>query len=214
MTLDLNSWWSVPQYAPRIVRVPQMSILSRHLVMMKSIICPCRERGCIQVVLCASFRLNMVLVTIRSNSVHSVNRISPLELHFPIPYLSKAEGHLSFSLPILFCSLLSAGACRYRGCFWVYPSADCRMSPCSPRGLPLLEFYAVTIVAFRSLVRGILIVIILSLTRCVISVSFATMSLLLQSLLQLLSSHRLVCHSNRRYTLDRLDFQTHETCFT
>ena len=26
MTLDLNIWWSVPQFAPRIVRVLQMSI--------------------------------------------------------------------------------------------------------------------------------------------------------------------------------------------
>ena len=68
ITLDLNIWWSVPQFAPRIVRVLQMSILYRHLVMMKSIICPCRERGCVQVVLCASFCLNMVLVTIISNS--------------------------------------------------------------------------------------------------------------------------------------------------
>ena len=67
MTLYLNIWWSVPQFAPRIGRVPQMLIFSRHLVMMKSIICPCRERGCVQVVLCASFCLNMVLVTIRSN---------------------------------------------------------------------------------------------------------------------------------------------------
>ena len=92
---------AVPQFAPRIVRVLQMSILSRHLVMMKSIICPCRERGCVHVVLCASFCLNMVLVTIRSNSVHSANRSSPLELHFSNPYLPKAEGHLSFSLPIL-----------------------------------------------------------------------------------------------------------------
>ena len=88
MTIDLNIWWPVPQFAPCIVRVLQMSILSWHLVMMKSIICPCRERGYVQVVLCASFCLNMVLVTIRSNSVHSANRSSPLELHFPIPYLS------------------------------------------------------------------------------------------------------------------------------
>ena len=101
MTLDLNIWRSVRQFAPRIVRVLQMSILSRHLVMMKSIICLCRERGCAQVVLCASFCLNIVLVTIRSNSVHSANRSSPLEFHFPIPYLPKAEGHLSCSLPIL-----------------------------------------------------------------------------------------------------------------
>ena len=37
----------------------------------ESIVCPCRERGYVQVVLCASFCLNMVLATIRSNSVHS-----------------------------------------------------------------------------------------------------------------------------------------------
>ena len=43
--LDLNIWWSVPQFAPHIVRVLQMLILSRHLVMMKSIIFLCRERG-------------------------------------------------------------------------------------------------------------------------------------------------------------------------
>ena len=35
----------------------------------------------------ASFCLNMVLVTIRSNSVNSANKSSSLELHFPIPYL-------------------------------------------------------------------------------------------------------------------------------
>ena len=32
------------------------------------------EDGCVQVVLCASFCFNMMLVTIRSNSVHSTNR--------------------------------------------------------------------------------------------------------------------------------------------
>ena len=101
INFDLNIWWSVPQFAPRIVGVLQMSILSRHLVMMKSIICPCRERGYVQVVLCTSFCLNMVLVTIRSNSLHSANRRSPLELHFPIPYLPMAEGHLSFYFPII-----------------------------------------------------------------------------------------------------------------
>ena len=37
--------YSDPQCAPRIVRVLQISMLSWHLVMIKSIICPCRERG-------------------------------------------------------------------------------------------------------------------------------------------------------------------------
>ena len=39
------------------------------------------------------------------------------------------------------------------------------------------------------------------------------MSLFIANPLQLLSSHRLACHSNRRYILDRLDFQTHENVF-
>ena len=41
ITLDINIWWSISQFSPRIVRVLQMPILSRNLVMMKSIICPC-----------------------------------------------------------------------------------------------------------------------------------------------------------------------------
>ena len=81
IALDLNIWLSVPRFAPHIVCVLQMSILSRHLLMMKYIICPCCERGCVHVVLCVSFCLSMVLVTIISNSVHSVNRSSLSELH-------------------------------------------------------------------------------------------------------------------------------------
>ena len=84
-----------------MARVLWMSILSRHLVMMKSIICQCLERGCIQVVLRSSFCLNMVFVTISSNSEHRASRSSPLELHFPIPCLPMTKGHLSSSLPIL-----------------------------------------------------------------------------------------------------------------
>ena len=45
ITLDLNIWWSIPQFSPRIVRVIQTSILSRHLVIMKYIICPCGDRS-------------------------------------------------------------------------------------------------------------------------------------------------------------------------
>ena len=84
-----------------MARVLWISILSRHLVMMKSIICQCLERGCIQVVLRSSFCLNMVFVTISSNSEHRASRSSPLELHFPIPCLPMTKGHLSLSLPIL-----------------------------------------------------------------------------------------------------------------
>ena len=83
-TFDLSIWWSVQQLAPPLARVLWTSILSRHLVMMKSIICQCLERGYIQVVLHSSFCLNMVFVTISSNSEH---RSSPLEFHFPIPCL-------------------------------------------------------------------------------------------------------------------------------
>ena len=126
LILDLNIWWSVPQFAQRIVRVLQMSILSRHLVMTKSIICPCQERGCVQMVLSSSFCLNMVLVSIISNAVQSANRNSPLELHFPIPYLSKAEGQLSFSRPILALKSPISRSLAVLGKFCVYPLADCK----------------------------------------------------------------------------------------
>ena len=43
--------------APRMARELWMSILSRHFVMMRSIICQCPERGCIQVVLRSSLLL-------------------------------------------------------------------------------------------------------------------------------------------------------------
>ena len=46
-TFDLRIWWSVHQLAPRMALVLWLSILSRHLVMMKLIICQCLERGCI-----------------------------------------------------------------------------------------------------------------------------------------------------------------------
>ena len=84
-----------------MIRVLWMSILSRHLVMMKSIICQCFERGFIQVVLRSSFCLNMVFVTVSSNSEHRASRSSPLELPFPIPCLPITKGHLSLSFRIL-----------------------------------------------------------------------------------------------------------------
>ncbi|KAK2187094.1 hypothetical protein NP493_179g00028 [Ridgeia piscesae] len=43
----------------------------------------------------------MEFVTISSNSEHRASRSSPLELHFPIPYLPMTKGYLSLSLPIL-----------------------------------------------------------------------------------------------------------------
>ena len=79
-TFDLSIWCSVQQFAPRMTRVLWMPILSRHIVMMKSIICQGLEPGCIQVVLCSSFCLNMVFVTISSNSEHRVNSIKSAKI--------------------------------------------------------------------------------------------------------------------------------------
>ena len=98
---DLRIWLSVQQSAPCMARVLWMSILYRYLMMMKYIIRPCLERGWIQVVLCSSFCLNIVFVTISSNSEHKSSRSSPLELHFPVPCLPITMGHLSLSLHIL-----------------------------------------------------------------------------------------------------------------
>ena len=84
-----------------MTRVLWMSISSRHVVMMKSIICQCLERGCIQMVLRSSFSLNMVFITISSNSQQRACRSSPLEFQFPISCLPMTKGHMSFSLPIL-----------------------------------------------------------------------------------------------------------------
>ncbi|KAK2172617.1 hypothetical protein NP493_946g00008 [Ridgeia piscesae] len=84
-----------------MARLLWMSIFFRHLVMTKSIICQCPERGCIPVVLCSLFCLYMVYFTISSNSEHRASRSSPLELHSPIPCLPMTKSHLSLSLPIL-----------------------------------------------------------------------------------------------------------------
>ena len=54
-TFDLSIWRSAQQLAPSMARVLWTSILSKHLVMMKSITCQCLEPGCIQVVLRSSF---------------------------------------------------------------------------------------------------------------------------------------------------------------
>ena len=97
--VDIVSLSSPPvwrEHCPSPARVLWMSILSRHLMMMKSVM-----KGCIQVVLRSSFCLNMVFVTISSNSDHRVSRSSPLQLHFPIPCLLITKGHLSLSLPNL-----------------------------------------------------------------------------------------------------------------
>ena len=54
----------------------------------------------VKVVLRSSFGLNMVFVTISSNSEYSASRSSPFQLHFQIPCLPTTKGHLLFSLSI------------------------------------------------------------------------------------------------------------------
>ena len=58
---------------------------------------------------CASFCLNMVLFTIRSYTVHSANSSSLLELHFPIPYLPKAD---AWSSRCSYMGSMSVSSCR------------------------------------------------------------------------------------------------------
>ena len=114
-----------------------MFILSRHLVMMKSIICQCLERGCIQVVLCSSFCLNMMFVTISSNSEHRASRSSALGLHFPIRCLPITKGHLSLSLRIL--ALKSAISNSLSGCHCAH-CHDILSDSKAHSGLPSFSF--------------------------------------------------------------------------
>ena len=161
-----------------MARVLWMSTLSRHLVMMKSIICQCLERGCIQVVLHSSFCLNMVFVTISSNSEHRASRSSPLELHFPIPCLPMTTDHLSFSLPIL---ALKSSIKHELICTVDATEHTCQLVV---EGLLVFiwvcHFWSVHAdnLAKLSLHRGSLIVMILLLTGRGISVSFVTISFL------------------------------------
>ncbi|KAK2183688.1 hypothetical protein NP493_300g03047 [Ridgeia piscesae] len=111
------------------------SNLSRHLVMMKSIICQCLERGFLR----SSFCLNMMFVTISSNSEHSASRSSPLELHFPIPCLPMTKGHLSFFLPILALKSPISSSLSVRGMPLSTLASWFRRPPCFHLGLSLLE---------------------------------------------------------------------------
>ena len=144
-----------------MARVLWMSILTRHLVMTKSIICQCLERGCIQVVLRSSFCLNIVFINISSNSEHRASRKSPLELHFPIPCLPMTKGHLPLSLPILALKFPISSRLSVRG-MSVSTLASWLIDNCSE------------VVLAQSL-----IVTILSLTGRDISVSFVTISFLI-----------------------------------
>ena len=153
-------------------------ILSRHFVMMKSIICQYPVRGCIQVVLRSSFCLNMVFVTINSNSEHKTSRSSPLELLFPIPCLLVTKGHLSLSLSILVLKSPICSSLSVRGMpLSTLASWLLKASLFSSRFVKV-GAYTLIIVAKLSLLRSSLIVMImsLSLTGHGISVSFVTIS--------------------------------------
>ena len=104
----------------------------------------------------------MVFITISSNSEHRASRSSPLELHFPIPCLPMTKGHLYCLFLFSHWSLLLAVAFLYEG-----------------SGFVIVGAYTLIIVAKLSLLRGSLIVMILSLTGRGISVSFVTISFLI-----------------------------------
>ena len=137
-TFENSIWWPFQQLASPIALVLWKPILSRHLVMMTSIIYQCLERWCIQMVLRSSFCLNMVSVTIISNSEHKTSRSSPLELHFPIPCLPMPRATCHFVFIFSHCSMLSAVAYVYEGCHWAHLPAGCRTPPCFHLGSSLL----------------------------------------------------------------------------
>ena len=117
--ISRNIWWSVPQFAPRIVRV--LSILSRHLAMMKSGI---RPSGLVCILLFEHgvdhYQIKLSAVPIEAHYWNYISRSH----NFP-----KAEDHLSFSLAI---PTTKYPVRRYWGCFGVYPLADCKMPHCYP----------------------------------------------------------------------------------
>ena len=109
------------QFAPRIVCVLQMSISSRHLVIIKSIICLYREQDV--------SRWSCVHPSVWTWCWSLSDRTQ-----YIVPIEARCWNYISWShtcprlrttchflfLP-LHWSLLSAGACQYRWCFWVYP---------------------------------------------------------------------------------------------
>ena len=112
-------------------------------------------------------------VTFRSKSEHRVSRSSPLVLHSPIPCLPMTKGHFSFSLRILalkspVSNILSARRMAVGVEAYLYSS-----------GFVIAGAYTLIIVAKLFLLRGSLIVMILSLTGRGISVSFVRISFLI-----------------------------------
>ena len=128
-TFDLSIWWSVQQLDPLMAGTLWMSILSRHLVVMKSIICQCPERGCTQVVLRSTF--DLLEHDLRYNQfelrAQSQWRLA-IGVAFPDPLFAHDEWPLVI-VSSLFShwSLLSAVADRrLQGCHWVHLPAGCR----------------------------------------------------------------------------------------
>ena len=118
----------------------------------------------------------MVFVSISLNSEHRASRSSPLELHFPCLHMTK--GHLSFSLPILtWKSPISSSLC-VRG-MPLSTLASWLKASLFSSGFVIVGAYTLIIVAKLSLLRGSLIIMILSLTGSCISVSFVTISFLI-----------------------------------
>ena len=127
-------------------------------------------------------------------------------LHFPIPCLPMTKGHFSFSPPIL--ALKSH----------INNSLSVRMMPVVVEAyLPSSEFvivgaYTLIIVAKLFLLRGSLIVMILSLTGRGISVSFARISVLAKPTPASVLFPR-VRHSRRKSIPSRRDCETLRTLF-
>ena len=137
-------------------------------VMITSIICQCPERGCIQMALHSSVCLNMVFVTISSNSEHRASRSSPLELHFQIPSLPMTKGNLSLTLPILALKSAISSICMRAATEYT-----CRLVV---EGLLVFIWVCHCWSIHANTCRKVALVMILSLTVHDISVRFVTIS--------------------------------------
>ena len=118
--LQRSMMWSVQQSAPLMVLVIRMSLMSRRLVMMKSIRCQCLDRGCIQVALWISGCSKSVFVMVSSSSEHRVSRRSPLEFSFPMPWGPSTDGHAVQLLTTWALKLPSKSNLSFFGVVWEY----------------------------------------------------------------------------------------------
>ena len=126
-----------------------------------------------------AFTLLLAFVTISSNSEHRASRSSPLELHFPIPCLPITKGHLSLSFPILALKSPTSRSLSVRGMPLSTLARWLLKASFFSSGFVIVGAYTLIIVAKLFLLRGSLIVMILSLTGRGISVSFVVLSFLI-----------------------------------